>query len=191
MKRIVIALLLVTGLFAGAAEPPQGLRMLDFMLGEWRGTSRGKAGDGTVERTCAKALNDRFVECRTKVTYPGEVHVERSIYSYDKAAQKLRLRQFHGEGFVNTYAEAEPLVFVTTEIENVPTGWRARETHEQPSADSWSERFELAGPGKEFAVYTSSKLERVKITGGPVRLGEYLTLPNPFTTLAHPAVGAT
>jgi hypothetical protein len=63
---------------------------------------------------------------------------------------------------VNSYAESAPLAFTTVEIENIPAGWRARETYEQLSADAWSERFELAPPGKELALYSASKLERVK-----------------------------
>ena len=167
---VFIAILaLSAATIARGQEPPQGLQRLDFLVGEWRGTSRGQPGEGTIQRSCARTLNDRFIECSTTTTYPpqeknskGEVHVERAFYSYDKAAKKLRLRQFHGEGFVNTYAEAEALVFVTVEIENIPPGWRARETYESTSPDSWSERFELAGPGKELALYTSSSLQRVK-----------------------------
>src|SRR5687767_10132478 len=139
------------------------------MVGEWRGTSRGQPGEGKVERVCFKVLNDRFIECRTTVTYPaqpanpkGELHVERAFYSYDKRSKKLRLRQFHGEGFVNTYVEAEALSFVTVEIENIPAGWRARETYEHSSPDSWSERFELAEPGKDFKLYSATALQRVK-----------------------------
>lgn len=166
---LMAALALSAATIARGQETPQGLQRLDFLVGEWRGTSRGEPGEGTVERSCARVLNGRYIECRTTTTYSpqeknrkGEIHVDRAFYSYDKAAKKLRLRQFHGEGFVNTYAEAEPLVFVTVEIENIPAGWRARETYEAASPDSWSERFELAGPGKEFAMYTSSSLQRVK-----------------------------
>ncbi|HYR29614.1 MAG TPA: hypothetical protein VEU30_14180 [Thermoanaerobaculia bacterium] len=79
-----------------------------------------------------------------------------------QASEKLRLRQFHGEGFVNTYTEGQSLVFETSEIENIPEGWRARETYKQLTADSWQETFELAAPGKEFAVYSSSTFKRVK-----------------------------
>ena len=173
--RLALAgLLLISGVTARGQAPAEGLARLDFLVGDWRGTSQGQSGDGTVQRSCIKALNDRYIECRTTVTYPpqeknkkGEVHVERSVYSYDKRAKKLRLRQFHGEGFVNSYAETEPLIFETTEIENIPSGWRARETYEQLSADSWSERFELAGQGKDFSVYTSSKLERVRSAFDP------------------------
>ena len=165
----VAGLLLISAAMARGDDAPQGLKRLDFLLGEWRGTSSGEPGNGTIERSCVKALNDRFIECRTTTTYPpqeknkkGEVHVDRGFYSYDKAAKKLRLRQFHGEGFVNSYTEAAPLVFLTVEIENIPQGWRARETYEQVSPDAWSERFDLAEPGKEFALYSSSKLQRVK-----------------------------
>jgi len=152
-----------------AAEPTAGVQQLDFMLGKWRGTSNGQPGKGTVERECERVLSGRFLECRSTVTYPpqdknpkGEVHVERAIYSFDKKAGKLRLRQFHGEGFVNTYVATEALVFTTVEIENIPAGWRARETYTQDSPDSYEETFELSGPGKEFAVYSESTLHRVK-----------------------------
>ncbi|HYR29812.1 MAG TPA: hypothetical protein VEU30_15185 [Thermoanaerobaculia bacterium] len=155
--RIAIALLFLT-VSASADEP---LAPLQFMVGEWRGTSRGEPGEGTVHRVCERVLRDRFIECRTTVTYENEVHVDRALFSYDKGAKKLRLRQFHGEGFVNTY-EAEGLVFTTTAIENIPAGWRARESYERPSPDTWNERFELAGPGKEFTLYSASSLRRAK-----------------------------
>ena len=141
------AILLLLALNASAA----GLDQLDFMIGKWRGTSTGQSGDGTVEKECARTLNDRFLECRTTVTYAKEVHVERALYSFDRKAKKLRLRQFHGEGFVNTYSEEGALTFVTTDIENIPAGWRARETSKASSADAMEETFELAEPGKDFA----------------------------------------
>lgn len=160
MRRLFLAVLMMSAFTSRGAE---GIARLEFMVGEWRGTSRGQPGEGTVQRTCTKVLRDRFIECRSVVSYAsGEKHVELALYSYDKGAKKLRLRQFHGEGFVNTYEETEPLVFETTAIENIPAGWRARESYEQPSADQWKERFELAQPGREFAVYTTGALERVK-----------------------------
>lgn len=166
---LLLPALLLLSVDAPAAEPPAGLQQLQFLVGTWRGTTSGEPGNGTIERECARVLSDRFVECRTTVTYPaqeknpkGEVHVERAIYSFDRKAKKLRLRQFHGEGFVNSYVETGALTFETVEIENIPAGWRARETYKQPSADAYEETFELSGPGKDFAVYSRSTLERVK-----------------------------
>ncbi len=77
-------------------------------------------------------------------------------------------RQFHVEGFVNTCASAAaaekgaPLVFKSEAIENIAPGWRARETYRFPSPDVLVEVFELAPPGKDLAVYTETRLERVR-----------------------------
>jgi len=158
MKVVVVFLLLCMAVTIEAA----GLDDLEFLIGKWRGVSRGEPGEGISERECTRILNDRFIECRTTATYKNEVHVERSIFSFDKRTKKLRLRQFHGEGFVNSYVEGDPLIFTTVEIENIPDGWRARETYKAMSPDSWSETFELAMPGKELEVYSSVVLERVK-----------------------------
>ena len=52
--------------------------------------------------------------------------------SYDKAAKKLVLRQFHVEGFVNHYVlesvseDGRTIVFVTAAIENIAPGFRGR-----------------------------------------------------------------
>jgi hypothetical protein len=165
--RIALLLALVVARMTFAAD--SGLAQLDFLIGEWRGKSTGEPGEGTTHRVCEKVLNAKFVECRTTTVYPpqeknpkGETHVDRAFFSYDRGAKKLRLRQFHGEGFVNSYVQGEGLAFETDAIENIPAGWRARETYTVRSADSWSETFELAEPGKAFAVYSSSVLERVK-----------------------------
>ena len=160
-RMLAMLCIAMTATLAHAEGAAEGLKRLDFLVGEWRGTSRGDPGEGTIARSCERVLNNRFIECRTTVTYKNEVHVERGFFSYDKREKKLRLRQFHGEGFVNTYIETEPLVFVTESIENIPPGWRARETYEK-KGDAWTERFELAAPGKEFALYSASTLERAK-----------------------------
>jgi hypothetical protein len=69
----------------------------------------------------------------TRVTYPphektpkGEVHEDIGLISYDRGRKAFVLRQFHKEGFVNTYAGASdnPRVFTTEAIENIPAGFR-------------------------------------------------------------------
>jgi hypothetical protein len=69
---------------------------------------------------------------------------------------------------VNTYV-ADPLeagvktiVFTTESIENIPPGWRARETYLITGPDSFVEWFELAEPGMEFTLYSEAVLTRVK-----------------------------
>jgi hypothetical protein len=73
-------------------------------------------------------------------------------------------RQFHGEGFVNTYvtspAPLTHIVFTSESIENIPAGWRARETYTVVSDDEIVELFELAEAGKEFTRYSEARLRR-------------------------------
>lgn len=54
------------------------------------------------------------------------------------------------------------LVFTTEAIENIPAGWRARETCVVHGRDEFEEIFELAEAGKPFELYSRARLKRVK-----------------------------
>lgn len=155
---------------AKAADPWQPVRPL---LGSWEGDVQGEPGAGKSERVYRLTLNDRFIQVNGKSTYPpqeknpkGEVHEDVGFISYDKAARKLVLRQFHVEGFVNHYVldsiseDGRTIVFVTAAIENIPAGWRGRETYRIVSDDELVETFALAEPGKEFATYSETRFRR-------------------------------
>jgi hypothetical protein len=151
-------------------DPWQPLRVL---LGSWAGETQGEPGWGKSEREYRLTLRDRFIQVNGRSTYPpqqknpsGEVHEDVGYISYDKASQKLVLRQFHVEGFVNHYvldgvsADGRTIVFVTTAIENIPSGWRGRETYRIVSDDEFVETFALAAPGKEFSTYSETRFRR-------------------------------
>ena len=78
------------------------------------------------------------------------------------------LRQFHVEGFVNQYVQTsvtpdgKSFSLTTEQIENIPAGWRARETYRIVSRDEFVEVFELAEPGKDFEIYTENRYTRKK-----------------------------
>jgi mannose-6-phosphate isomerase-like protein (cupin superfamily) len=159
---------------AEAATAPKELAALDALIGRWEGTSEGKPGKGTVKREYTRALQSRVVQCKNETVYPpqeanpkGERHEDFGVFTFDKAAKRIVFRQFHVEGFVNEYAmepqaSGNTLVFTTTAIENIPHGWRARETYVIKSADDVEEIFELAEPGKEFDVYSRTRLKRIR-----------------------------
>jgi hypothetical protein len=155
---------------AAKADPWQPVRVL---LGAWEGDSQGQPGAGKCERAYRLTLKDRFIQVNSKSTYPpqeknpkGEIHEDVGFMSYDEAAQKLVLRQFHVEGFVNHYvldsiaSDGRTLVFTTTSIENIPAGWRGRETYRIVSDDEFVETFALAEPGKEFTTYSETRFRR-------------------------------
>ena len=51
-------------------------------------------------------------------------------------------------------------VFVSEAIENIPAGFRARETLRLVGGDQLEETFEIAPPGKDFDVYSKTVLTR-------------------------------
>ena len=59
-------------------------------------------------------------------------------------------------------ADGKLLEFTTVRIENIPAGWRAKESIHILSPDEFVETFSLAPPGKDFAVYAETRLKRVK-----------------------------
>jgi len=160
---------------AWAAEPqPDPWSPVKRFVGEWVGTASGQAGEGAVTRKYASVMNGRFIQELNTSRYPaqeknkaGEVHEHMGMFSYDKARKLIVLRQFHIEGFVNSYRQAPAaegsaaLVFESEGFENFSNSWKARESYEFLSDDEFVETFELAPPGKPFEVYSRSRFKRV------------------------------
>lgn len=156
---------------SSAANDP--LAPLAGLIGRWSGTTEGQPGTGTVEREYSRILGSRYIQVRNRSAYPaqeknpkGEVHEDIGVFSFDKTRKRIVFRQFHVEGFVNQYvadADLKPgtVVFVTEAIENIPAGWRARETYILSGADQLEEVFELAAPGNDFELYSRNRLKRV------------------------------
>lgn len=149
----------------------------NFFVGTWQGTGTGQPGTSQVERTYQFVLNDKFLQVRSKSTYPpqeqnpkGEVHQDWGFIGYDKARKTFVFRQFHVEGFVNQYVldgeagiapDGQTIRFITESIENIPPGWRAKEIYQILNSNEFTETFELAAPDQDFTVYSQSHLKRV------------------------------
>ena len=147
------------------------LATLARLEGEWRGTGEGEPGASNVERSYRWVLGGRYLEVRNRSTYApqpknpkGEQHEDIGLVSYDKARKKLVFRQFHVEGFVNHYvldsATPETFVFASEAIENIPPGFRARETLRFVGDGQLEETFEIAEPDKNFEIYSKTKLAK-------------------------------
>lgn len=176
MKTRRMTILFLAGALAGAshAQTADPWAPLERLVGEWQGTATGQAGVGMVTRRYAKVMNGRFIQETNTSAYPvqeknmkGEVHEHAGMFSYDKQRKTLMLRQFHIEGFVNTYRQtsepgADRLVFESENFENFNNAWKARETYEFTGNDHFVETFELAPPGKPYMVYSRTELKRVK-----------------------------
>ena len=148
---------------------------LKYFVGKWEGSGSGKPGESKVQREYSLVLNDKFLRVENRSTYDpqpknpkGEIHDDWGMISFDKTREQFIFRQFHVEGFVNQYtltsiaADGKTLVFTSESIENIPAGWRARETYKIIGPDEFVEVFELAAPGKDFEVYSEARLRRRK-----------------------------
>ena len=183
LRFVLLTTLVIAGLttaFAADTTPsatnkPDTWQPLRGFIGKWKGDAQGQPGVGKSEREYRFTLNNRFIQVTNKTVYPPkgnstkeEVHEDVGYISYDKAAKKLVMRQFHIEGFVNQYvqesisADGRTIVFVTTAIENIGAGWRGRETYRWISDDEFVETFALAAPGKDFETYTETRFRRQK-----------------------------
>ena len=147
----------------------------NFFIGAWKGSGQGRPGHSHVERKYEFVLNKKFLFVQNKSIYDpqeknpnGEIHEDWGLISYDRARETYVFRQFHIEGFVNQYvldqiAEAgQSISFVTEEIENISPGWKAKESYQILGPDEFIEVLELAGPGKEFKVYTENRFQRIR-----------------------------
>lgn len=173
------AAIAVLGLAAGGACAAEAVAEhwapVQRLVGQWTGKVTGQAGEGSVVRRYAFVMNGRYLHETNVSTYPpqeknkkGEVHEHWGFVSYDKVRRTLVLRQFHVEGFVNTYRRSDgapgapaTLVFESESFENFSPAWKARETYEFVSDDEFVETFELAPPGKPFVTYSRNHFKRV------------------------------
>lgn len=166
---LMIVLLVPTLSLAQMTKQDSVWLPLKGMLGNWSGKGGGEPGQGVYERSYNVILNKKFIEVRNKSTYPasdkkpnGEVHEDIGYISYDKARKTFVLRQFHVEGYVNQYrlesisSDGKTMVFISEAIENIPPGFKAKETYNFTGEGKFTETFELAEPGKEFEVYTKT-----------------------------------
>jgi hypothetical protein len=161
----------ITSSQTAAADP---LQSMAFLVGRWEGSSEGQPGRAKVQREYTRILNSRFIRSQNQSVYPpqdrnpkGETHEDVGVFSFDKSRGRAVFRQFHVEGYVNHYvadADAQPgkVVFTSEAIENIPAGYRARETYMVLGPDEFDEVFELAEPGKPFELYSRAHLKRVR-----------------------------
>lgn len=178
MRTILVIALLIT---VPAVMCPQtkvatdAWEPLRFFVGLWKGTGNGQPGVSKVQREYRLVLNDKFLHVQNKSTYDpqpknpkGEVHQDWGMMSFDKSRKSFVFRQFHGEGFVNQYvmasssADGKTIVFTSESIENIPAGFRARETYKILGPDEFTEVFEIAEPGKDSELYSEGHFRRKK-----------------------------
>jgi hypothetical protein len=174
LRKLVLVLILIpVVLWAQESSKQDVWEPLKFFVGKWEGEGDGRPGVSKAEREYQFVLQSKFLEVRNKSIYEpqesnpkGEVHEDWGLFSYDSNRKKFVLRQFFVEGFVNQYvldslsSDGKTFIFVTESIENIPSGWRARETYRILNENEFIETFELAAPDKDFEMYIENHFKR-------------------------------
>jgi hypothetical protein len=176
MRKITFLLFLIP-MLVGAQETkkPDVWSPLKFFIGSWKGTGKGEPGISQVEREYQSTLKGKFIQINHKSVYApqeknpkGETHEDIGFFSYDRGRKQFVLRQFHIEGFVNQFRaetiseDGKLIVFISESLENIPAGYRAKETYRILNENEFIEIFEIAEPGKEFTVYSLNRFKRQK-----------------------------
>lgn len=149
------------------------LEHLDPLVGDWRGVGNGKWGTSAVDRSFARILDGAFVRSEGHSAYPrqernpnGEIHRFIDFFSFDTSTKTLVLREFDNESFVATYALSieesteQRLVFDSTDLENIPAGWRARIVYQLNGPDSFQQLFYLDTNKGAFELYLTNDFIR-------------------------------
>jgi hypothetical protein len=162
MTKTIFLLLILSIPLCAQTKNTADWHQFNYFIGSWLGPAVGQWGTGKCDNQFQFLLNGKYLEIRHRVITPpqekmpkGEVHQDIGLMSYDKARGKFILRQFHGEGFVNQYIltvspDNKSLIWETEAIENVDTGWRAKQTWKIVGPDEMVETFELAPPSKPY-----------------------------------------
>ena len=103
-------LLACPGSAIGQGAQTEAWEALRYFLGTWEGRESGVAGEGVGERCYALVMDRHYIVAANTSTFEpqaanpeGEVREEWAFYSYDKIRDRIVLREFHSEGYVNRY----------------------------------------------------------------------------------------
>ena len=170
---IILVLVLPRLLWAQAEEKEDIWQPLRPLIGEWKGKGSGASGASEIEARYEFALGDRYIEAWHRSVFEpterkpeGAIHEDTGFISYDSGREAFILRQFHVEGFVNTYvldslsADGNTLVFVTEAVENAPPGTRVRWEIVFRGEDELATSFHVAWSEGDYQCFSQDVLSR-------------------------------
>ena len=172
---IFVALIIPWLVFSQDAEEKDVWKPIKYFIGNWTGECTGKAGDGKGERAYEFIMNGTYVHYRNTTRFEpqeknpkGEVHEDWGFFSYNEGRDRVILRQFNIEGFVNTFVldslsdDHKAIVLTTESSENAPPGLKARYTIKIKDENEFEEIFDLGFPGREMTCYMKNTWKRIE-----------------------------
>jgi hypothetical protein len=150
--------------------PPPDFSSLDWLAGEWAGSTERRSPQAQIHFSAAYDLDKRFLVLREEVSFAAQTNEPAAKESWigvlgpEGADKSFFLRTYASTGFITRYrvtADREGVRFNSEGGEQSPPGWVFRRFYQQLSADAFRVTVEVAPPGKPFFVYYTAKLTRV------------------------------
>ena len=174
-KTIFVILFIAASVSAQAAAGADRWKPFRYFVGVWEGTGKSDSGDSKVEREYKFALNGKFMQASTRSVYAvppkdpkTNVHEDVGYFSYDRSRKQFVFRQFQSEDFIIQFRvssisdDGKTIVFESEINENIPKDMRSRVTYKVLNENEFTETFEIAEPGKEYAPYFTKRFVRKK-----------------------------
>ena len=167
----VLTLIASACLQAQQSRPGNDWKDFDFVLGDWKWSGGGKPGEAKGVSTFRPDLLGTVLVRTNHLDYPATK--ERAAFAHDDLIyvyrdpvdKTLRAIYFDGEGHVIRYRvtvapDKNSIEFLS---DAAPDGTTCRMTYRKVTADSVTETFEIAPPGKpnDFARYVEFLATRV------------------------------
>jgi hypothetical protein len=161
-------LVLFAGLVLPAALAAADWGPVGFLVGRWTGEGGGgDPGTGSGAFTLAPELQGKILVRRNFAAYPAAEgrpafrHDDLMVVYRDQESAELRATYWDSEGHVIAYtvqpAAEGGVVFLS---EAAPSRIRYRLTYLPAGKDKIKIRFEIAPPGKDFAIYLEAAAHR-------------------------------
>jgi len=176
IHRFLIVILLPVQILFAQESPNQEIPTLktlsDYFLGHWKSDPSACIGIGKATRIYQWVLDSNYLFSKTEALFETDNpstdrHMDWSISSYDKVNNRLKIREFHSEGYVIEYyndsisADKKTMTYISNALENTPKGWSARLIIKIINENTFDEYFDLAKPDEPFKTYVKGRWVRL------------------------------
>ncbi len=156
--------------YAIPLPPKSDFSSLEWLTGEWKGTTTGRGTHGDIHLAVEFTLDRRFMILREELTLPATATVPATseawmgVLSGSRSGATFLLRMYSSTGFILRYrvtVDGPEIHFDPEGGEQSPPGWLFRRTMERFGTVDLNETVQVAPPRKAFFDYYTATLTRV------------------------------
>jgi hypothetical protein len=149
--------------------PKPDFSPLEWLVGEWNGTTTGRGAQGKVHLSAEFTLDRRFMILREEVTLVSSNAVPTTqeswmgVLSASPSDATFLLRMYSSTGFILRYrvtVEGPVIHFNPEGGEQPPPGWLFRRMVQRSGDAEFDETVQVAPPHKSFFEYYTARLTR-------------------------------